>query len=117
LVGALVLFLIFLVLGLGLFSAALVGAGVMFAAAAVQGFIGIIVFFAAWVFLFPLMVVLAIIIGVFVAVVSPADERQTPREKKFKIPNKRLWKHRPNLPPTDPEERLKWANRLPPYDN
>lgn len=52
-----------IVLGLG--AAAFVGAVVLFGFAAEQGFIGIAVYVACWVFGFPVMLVICIIVGLF----------------------------------------------------
>ena len=45
--------------------AALGGAALLFAFAAEQGFIGLAVYVACWVFLFPVMLVICIVVGLF----------------------------------------------------
>lgn len=103
-VVAIVVLIIAAFLALGLFALALTGGGLILAMAVSQGFIGIVAFIAAWVFLFPIMLIWAIIAGWL-------------SQPSHNIPNA---KNRSNAsyqnPPKDPNERNKWANRLPPYD-
>jgi hypothetical protein len=110
------------VLGLALWLIwfAFAGAVIMLSFAAAQGFVGLVAFVAAWVFLFPVMLPVAIVMG-FLA--GRADSMEERRNREVEI-----WRHKhlgeplPNKrtlvdsPPDDPEERHKWANRLPPYD-
>ena len=50
-------------LGLGVLCCGAIGAMAQFAWASEMGFIGVIIFFAAWVFMFPIMAVWAVIWG------------------------------------------------------
>lgn len=94
-----VLVIIALVLGLGLFALVAEGALRLLGFANQGGFVGIIAYFAAWVFLFPLMLIWSLVAGYMA---MPAKERDEQVHKR-KLP-------------TDPDERYNWANRLPPYD-
>ena len=99
------------------------GAIVLFHWAAEQAFLGVIAYAAAWVFLFPLMLVASLVVGILAGrffSVLDAESRQERaaqrwREKNLGEPRRdaRLGK---SSPPEDPSERYKWANRLPPYD-
>ena len=65
-IGALVLIILVIIaigLALGVLWCGAVGAMHQFAWASEFGFIGVIVFFAAWVFMFPIMAVWAVIWG------------------------------------------------------
>ena len=50
-------------LGLGVLCCGAIGAMAQFAWASEMGFIGVIIFFAAWVFMFPVMAIWAVIWG------------------------------------------------------
>ncbi len=54
-------------LALSLLMLAFAGALVLLAFATEQGFIGLAAYIACWVFLFPVMLVLSIIVGIFVS--------------------------------------------------
>ncbi len=60
LIITIVIIVVGLLLLLWLLSAALTGAVLLFSYAELQGFIGIAVYFAMWVFLFPVMLVASI---------------------------------------------------------
>lgn len=66
-VSLIVLALVVVILAIWL---GLTGGAILFAWALQQSFVGMIAFFAAWVFLFPVMVVLSIGIGLFVNLVG-----------------------------------------------
>ena len=110
-VGIVLLFLVLVISGY-----ALAAALAIFAFAATQGFIGIVVYFAAWVFLFPIMFFATLVIAIFLAFVDLSiflgNSKQKVRNLEFSIEKKDTHK----LPPNDPAERYKWANKLPPYD-
>jgi len=55
--------LIILFLAFNVLAAGLIGAALILGFAARQGFVGVVFFFAAWVFLFPLMAVWAVVWG------------------------------------------------------
>ncbi|MGM0583470.1 MAG: hypothetical protein ACQEUZ_02305 [Pseudomonadota bacterium] len=85
------------------------GALELFGMAAAQGFVGLVAYVAAWVFLLPVMAVASGVIGFFAWRMNRAEEKaQSAQEKP------RRKKRAP--PPDDPYERHLWANRLPPYD-
>lgn len=65
LVGMILLGIAGLLLGLWLLRAALIGAIILFTFAGEQGFIGLAAYVACWVFLFPAMLVICIIVGIF----------------------------------------------------
>ena len=112
---------------------AFAGAAVLLAFAAGQGFAGLVAYFAAWVFMFPLMLVASAVTGFQSGGLVSDDHR---REKaKWNREDAEwetaLWRHRhlgephpgkqktsrrDDEPPDDPDERYQWANRLPPYD-
>ncbi len=101
-----------LIVGLSFLAWAVAGAIVLFAFAANQGFVGIAVYVACWVFLFPVMLVASIVLGIFVL----REEKSIQKEIAEQVLSERklmLQRH----PPSDPDERHKWANKLPPYDN
>ena len=56
--------LLALALALFLLLAGFVGAVIIFGYAGLQGFVGIAAYFAAWVFLFPIMATISIIVGI-----------------------------------------------------
>lgn len=106
--------LVALLLALWLLLRALEGAAVILTLALAQGFVGLVAFVAAWVFLLPFMLVASVGLGAVSYFAFSADKR---REKRA---NKWLRRHcdgKANGPPPDPAERHKWANRLPPYDS
>ena len=67
--GIIILLIVGGILALGLFIllcvAAFSGAIVLFAFAAEQGFLGIAAYIACWVFFFPVMLIICIIVGLF----------------------------------------------------
>ena len=70
--------LLALVIGLFLLAFLVVGAIALFAWAAQSGFIGIAVYFACWVFLFPIMLIGSIIWGI-IGLVVLREDTQNPR--------------------------------------
>ena len=82
------------------------GASALFAYAIEQGFVGLIAYIAAWVFLFPLMLVASIGVGVFgmwaIRYIKKQDNLDGRRNQR--------------VPPNGSVEHYRWANRLPPYD-
>ena len=65
-IGALVLIILVIIaiwLALGVLWCGAVGAMHQFAWASEMGFVGVIIFFAAWVFMFPIMAIWAVIWG------------------------------------------------------
>ena len=56
-----------LVVAFWLICIAFVGAVALFVAAAEQGFVGVAIYIACWVFLFPAMLILCVVIGLFAA--------------------------------------------------
>ena len=104
-----------LVIALLCLGSLLEGAAILLAWASLQGFIGVAVYFALWIFAFPFMLIVSIIIGL-VSIWTLGKEGQKGKQIQ-------AWRDK-NLgtvsakqtPPTNPEERHKWANRLPPYD-
>jgi lysylphosphatidylglycerol synthetase-like protein (DUF2156 family) len=95
---AVALLAIFLVFTLA--SATFLGAITLGAMASAQGFVGLVAYAAAWVFLFPLMLISSIFVGFWIS--SGSDPKFQNRTEP--------------TPPRDPVLRYKWANRLPPYD-
>lgn len=79
------------------------GAAVLFGWALEQGFLGAVAYWAAWVFLLPIMLGAAFIIGAWTLVSEKRAERDAKRVAH-------------GLPPRNADERHRWANRLPPYD-
>jgi len=108
-IGLVIMGLLAVWLVLSLLSLGVLGAIVIFAFAAAQGFVGIISFVAAWVFLFPVMAIASFIVGFIAWLAEPPSEERITKRQDVR-PTKRK-------PPTDPHERKKWANRLPPYEN
>jgi hypothetical protein len=98
-----VLIVVVLILGLALLGMVIEGAIALLAYASEQGFVGIITYFAAWVFLFPLMITLSIVIGVLSTASTISEESEARKIRSGK-------------PPRNFRERYRWANRLPPYD-
>jgi hypothetical protein len=104
-----------LIISLWALGSLLEGAAILLAWASSQGFIGVAVYFALWIFAFPFMLIVSIIIGL-VSIWTLGKEGQKGKQIQ-------AWRDK-NLgtvsakqtPPTNPEERHKWANRLPPYD-
>jgi hypothetical protein len=99
------------------------GAVVLFWWAGDQAFLGVIAYAAAWVFLFPLMLVASLALGAVIAFAEkPIREEQRRERRVERWRAKNLGESRSSkgtktdIPPDDPEERHKWANRLPPYD-
>lgn len=66
LIVVIILGILGLLLAFWLIRLALIGAIVLFEFAADQGFIGLAAYVACWVFLFPVMLVICIIVGLFV---------------------------------------------------
>ena len=64
------LVLLVLAIAIVLFKYLVVGAGSLFRWASEQGFIGVAVYFACWIFLFPFMLAACVIVG---AMVSRSD--------------------------------------------
>lgn len=95
--------IVLLLLFLALASYFLRGAVLILASALEQGFVGVVAMAAAWVFLFPLMAIWAVLWGIL----SHREEIVLGRGRRPVDLEKR---------PADPKERYKWANRLPPYD-
>jgi|GEM_PF-6628764 len=62
---ALIVIAIVLPVVLWVLAASFTGAGVVFAYASEQGFIGVAVFAACWFFMFPVMVIVSLIVGFF----------------------------------------------------
>ncbi|KAA0909830.1 hypothetical protein FLO80_19895 [Aquicoccus porphyridii] len=123
-IGAIVLGLLALYLAFLVLVAGFMGAAWMFAYAAAQGFLGVVAYVAAWVFLFPFMAIASLGLGAVLLWSFYWEERASRGARiEPKVPfHKRLvaWLKNENVhaptPPSDPEERYKWANRLPPYD-
>lgn len=115
LAGVVILALVALVIAIGLLLVGFSGALVLFAFAALQGFLGIAAYFAAWVVLFPVMAVASIVVG-FLASQKPESLSSVRNEKPKSKPEAQWAAKTDRTPPTDPEEHYKWANRLPPYD-
>lgn len=95
--GALALVLAFFAVG-WLIS----GAVVLFGWAATQGFVGLTAYVAAWVFLFPIMLVASLVTGLVTSLLLREQAGTKNRSR--------------GTPPDDLYERYKWANRMPPYD-
>jgi uncharacterized membrane protein len=118
--GLLLVGLVALALALWLIFVAFNGALVMLSFASAQGFVGLVAFVAAWVFLFPVMLLIAIVIGFFMHRAISLEDRRERDVARWR--HKHLGEPLPitrtlaNSPPDDLEERYKWANRLPPYD-
>ena len=103
------------------------GAVLLLAFAGAQGFIGLAAYVAAWVFLFPVMLVASFGFGLFIWYIErqsalDALQHKTPRvghakERLMARFSRSRNDPAPNQPPADPAERIKWANRLPPYDD
>ena len=65
-IGALVLIILVIIaigLALGVLWCGAVGAMQQFAWASEMGFVGVVIFFAAWIFMFPIMAIWAVIWG------------------------------------------------------
>ena len=103
--------LVLLFLAFSVFAWLVAGAVHLFEWASESDFIGVAIYFALWIFALPFMLISSIIIGVFVLKKEKEvnDQRSINSWKKRDLDAKRS-------PPTDPYERIKWANRLPPYD-
>lgn len=106
--------LIALVLAAWLLLRALEGAAVLLVFALAQGFVGLVAFVAAWVFLLPFMLVASVVLGLITRFASASATR---REKRVDRWRRRHREGKVSGPPPDPAERYKWANRLPPYDS
>lgn len=63
-VGALLFIFIALPIALWLITRTLFGAAFLFAYAGEQGFIGFAVYIACWVFMFPVMLIVSLIVGI-----------------------------------------------------
>lgn len=104
------------------------GAQILLLLALAQGFVGLVAYVAAWVFLLPFMLIASAAVGGFVWWVGGIDareERAEARREKAETRKRRrhppaaektLTSKRPIAGPSDPKERYLWANRLPPYD-
>ena len=91
------------------------GAGILLVWASSQGFIGVAAYFALWIVAFPFMLIVSIIIGLVITWITAKEVRKENQIEAWRE------KHLGNqtieqTAPSDPEERRKWANRLPPYD-
>src|SRR6056297_2637319 len=98
-----VLGLIGVIVAIWFLGRALAGAIFLFAWAMEQGFLGAVAFFAAWVFLLPVMLVSSFVIGVWFVGSTKKEGQDAKRVSQ-------------GQPPKDPDKRYRWANRLPPYD-
>ena len=96
-------------------SSLFLGATLLLAWASSQGFIGVSVYFALWIFAFPLMLIASIITGLISGWTLDKEEREEKRIQAWRDKNLGTQSSKQTTP-TDPEERRKWANRLPPYD-
>ncbi|MDB4074523.1 hypothetical protein N9530_07250 [Ascidiaceihabitans sp.] len=96
-------------------SSLFLGATLLLAWASSQGFIGVAVYFALWIFAFPLMLIASIITGLIFGWTLDKEEREEKRIQAWRDKNLGIQSAKQTTP-TDPEERRKWANRLPPYD-
>ena len=67
--------LLAILIGLALLALIIIGAIALFAWAAGSGFIGVAVYFACWVFLFPIMLIGSIIMGI-VGLVAAREDKQ-----------------------------------------
>jgi len=114
-VAAIVNLLVVVFLALALMSYVILGAGVLFAWALGQGFVGAVLYFAAWFFLLPVMLIASTVIGVFTNRTLNRERREWEHGERIRNPP---FSSRPirGTPPTDPDDRYKWANRLPPFD-
>ena len=96
-------------------SSLFLGATLLLAWASSQGFIGVAIYFALWIFAFPLMLIASIITGLISGWTLDKEEREEKRIQAWRDKNLGTQSAKQTTP-TDPEERRKWANRLPPYD-
>jgi|TARA_B110000879_G_C11153414_1_gene505699 hypothetical protein len=96
-------------------SSLFLGATLLLAWALSQGFIGVAVYFALWIFAFPFMLIASIITGLISGWTLDKEEREEKRIQAWRDKNLGTQSAK-RTTPTDPEERRKWANRLPPYD-
>ncbi len=62
------LIIVGIVLALGVFWCGFVGAVSQFTWASDVGFVGVIIFFAAWLFMFPIMAIWAVLWGFFILI-------------------------------------------------
>lgn len=99
-----------------LLSWIIVGAAYLLAFAAGQGFIGLVAYAAAWVFLLPIMAITSGVLGFLSYLADRRDEKAAAAREKAKLKRATLARRSIAPPPKDPEERYLWANRLPPYD-
>ena len=104
-----------LVIALVAASSLFLGATLLLAWASSQGFIGVAVYFALWIFAFPFMLIASIITGLISGWTLDKEEREEKRLQAWRDKNL-VTQSAKQTPPTNPEERHKWANRLPPYD-
>ena len=74
----LALAVVLLIWAVGLLGDALAIAALLFAWASGQGFIGVAVYVACWVFMFPVMVAVCVVMALFTRSVVKADELQGP---------------------------------------
>jgi membrane protein implicated in regulation of membrane protease activity len=110
-VAVIVLFFIAIYAIVLLFS----GSVVLLAWASSQGFIGVAIYFALWIFAFPFMLIASIITGLVSEWALTKEKRKEKQIQAWR--NKNLSNQSAKqTTPSDPEERRKWANRLPPYD-
>ena len=111
-VAVIVLFFIAIYAIVLLFS----GSVVLLAWASSQGFIGVAIYFALWIFAFPFMLIASIITGLVSEWALTKEKRKEKQIQAWR--NKNLSNQSTKqTTPSDPEERRKWANRLPPYDH
>jgi len=73
--------IITIILGWWLFKRLVIGAGIILVWASEQEFLGVIAYFAAWVFLFPLMLIASIVTGI----IQNSDEKEQNREIETRI--------------------------------
>ncbi|MEJ6390572.1 hypothetical protein [Gymnodinialimonas ulvae] len=92
-----------------------IGALALFAWASRQGASGLVIYFALWVLLMPLMLVFSAVTGFFENKQINETHKKTLRTRENEA-NRYTRKPIRSQPPADPKERYKWANRLPPYD-
>ena len=100
-IGALALLGVALRLALRIIGRGITGAFLLFAFAAEQGFIGIAVYFACWVFILPVMLILSLVVGFVVASSDGASASQPrPRasdEARWQEEDRRYEEHRLKL--------------------
>ena len=93
-VAAIVNLLVVVFLAQALMSYVILGAGVLFAWALGQGFVGAVLYFAAWFFLFPVMLVASTLVGFFTNRTLSRERREWENEERTRNP--------PCLQPSNP---------------